>query len=271
MNTEQITALLKNIMLDEQISEKYKEAVGTFLELNVSCQSILMSAYELAAELTETEPDKRMPESVSRFVIEKYTDELEHGNGTAGCVLGVMYIQGRFGDTEFLKAYECFARAAALKNTRGIALLGTCYYCGMGVGKDFKKAAELFESVKEDTLSLLLQGMMLADGTAGRTDRTEAYFRFLQCADQIELADTELFGAELNTCLGDCFYEGYAGGKDICEALRYYYEAEVQYYKRILNGDFYAGRGLQRVKEKSRRIQNQINRMVADFTISDKC
>lgn len=258
MDVAQIRSLLMEIMTDDFVPDVYKEEVGMFLALNTASEDMLIEAYELAQDLLEVNPREKLPASVSRFILAKFEDEIKHDNDIAACVLGILYLQGRLEDTDYTGAVKCFETAAGLGSARGSALLSICHYYGWGTEVDYQYAEELLCNTGNDALALLLQGKMLADDKTGKTDRAEAYFKFLECDKNMDAHDREFFGAELYFCLGDCYLEGYAGNRDNCEALKNYRLAEVQYYRRIFDGDAFAMERLNEVRRRAEKVEKQI-------------
>lgn len=265
MDVAQIKSLLVEIMADDFVSDEYKEEVSMFLNLNTVSEDILIEAYELAQDLLEVNPREKLPASVNKFVVAKFKDEIKHDNDMAACVLGILFLQKRCADEENSNAIHCFETAVRLGSVRGRALLSMCYYYGWGTGIDYQRAEELLCNTGNDALALLLQGKMLADERIGKTDKVEAYFKFLECDKNMNAYDREFFGAELYFCLGDCYLEGYAGNRDNCEALKYYRLAEVQYYRRVFKGDTFVMERLGEV----RRMAEKVEKLIwAEFSVN---
>lgn len=258
MDVAQIKSLLMEIMADDFVPDEYKEEVSMFLTLNTASEDLLIEAYELAQDLLEVNPREKLPASVSRFVVAKFKDEIKHDNDMAACALGILFLQKRCVDVDYTGAIRCFETAACLGSIRGSVLLSMCHCYGWGTAVDYQRAEELLCNTGNDALALLLQGKMLADEKTGKTDRAEAYFKFLECEKNMDAYDRELFGAELYYCLGDCYLEGYAGNRDNCEALKYYRLAEVQYYRRVFQGDTFVMERLGEVRRMAEKVEKLI-------------
>ena len=111
---ELMREMLQNILEDKEVSQAYKDEIEDFVAINTDENDFLAEAYELAQELLYINPGEKLPLSVSRFVEWKFEDEMENGNGSAACALGIMYLQGRCVKCDYEKALECFEKAESL-------------------------------------------------------------------------------------------------------------------------------------------------------------
>ena len=74
-----------------------------------------------------------------------YLKAAEQNDAEAQRVLGWIYENGKLGKVDYDKAYKWYSKAAENGNARGQCNLGRCYDYGMGVKKDYSKAIEWYK------------------------------------------------------------------------------------------------------------------------------
>jgi TPR repeat protein len=159
------------------------------------------------------------------LAVEMYTAYMESGVYTADDVwyrIGNMYYQGGFGVTQdFEEAVKWFTRIYVgysdfdTASRRGAVLnLGRMYREGLGVAKDWKKAATMFDKIKFDICSQLL-GYMYSTGGHGLE-------KDLQLAAKSFQYGSDRGNIECMHCYADCLFAGDGVSKDEKEARRLY-------------------------------------------------
>ena len=148
--------------------------------------------------------------------IEYYKKAIDFGNIGSIYYLAVLYDE--MGDYE--KSFPLFKRASESKDTivkkKGLYSVGTFYYLGDVVNKDYKKAAEYFEKSAElgypDAYNYL--GIMYEEGKGVKKAHAKAFFNYSKAAEL-----KNMYGSYNIARCYDC---GIGVKKDINKAIRYY-------------------------------------------------
>lgn len=116
------------------------------------------------------------------------------GDADAMNEIGTWYYTGKHVTKDYKQAYEWWKQASLKQNVRAIANLGLCYQLGHGVERDSVDAVRLYvKSIKDGNSSLLRQ--------------------------RSENASNSPFDAMLS---GQCFEKGIGVNKDLSKAARFY-------------------------------------------------
>ena len=96
-------------------------------------------------------------------------------------------------------------------------------------------------------------------------DENEAFYIYSHCYRNLNDDYIQLIGADICRRMGDAFYLGIGVEKRYELALRFYQEAEQNFYIKIKNGDFFAREGLEYVIERQAQVRNIILSYLPDF------
>lgn len=112
MNSKELYRRLNDIL--SNISEEDYPEIYNIIEneIDFSDEEVYEEAYNIAEELHEADGTKMLPECVTDFIIEVYSDELNSGNMDAACDIGSLYYTGRAGEQNYKKAVEYYTIAA---------------------------------------------------------------------------------------------------------------------------------------------------------------
>ena len=73
----------------------------------------------------------------------------------------------------------------------------------------------------------------------------------------MEEHDIPFVGADIYMRMADCYYEGIGTERNVINALRFYSMAECLFYYRLIDGDFYQKRSLERVIKMEEKIRKE--------------
>ncbi|MBR5030625.1 MAG: SEL1-like repeat protein, partial [Muribaculaceae bacterium] len=146
----------------------------------------------------------------------------EQRNAPAQCSLGTCYYNGDGVKKDFTKAVEWFSKAAEQRNAPAQCSLGTCYYNGDGVKKDLVKAVEWYSKAAEqgNTVAQYNLGVCYDDGDGVEKDFTKAVEWYTKAAEQGHIS------AQYN--LGICYKNGNGVEKDLTKAVEWFTKAAEQ-------------------------------------------
>jgi TPR repeat protein len=108
---------------------------------------------------------------------ENLIEKAESGDVRGQKVLGSMYYLGQDVPRDYKKAFEWYEKAALQGDARAQGMLGLMYYFGQGVPQDYKKAFEWCEkaALQGDVGAQCLLGLMYSLGQGVPQDFVMAY------------------------------------------------------------------------------------------------
>ena len=148
-----------------------------------------------------------------------------HGNLAAQTALGVMYLQGKEIDQNYVKAFQWLIKSAQQGDATAQFSLGIMYEQGLGVTQDYIQALEWYQkSTKQDDANAQFNiGGMYATsrGVNINYSKTREYY----------LKSAELGNAMAQFNIGKCYFQGIFGfNKDEKIALEWVKKAAKNGY-----------------------------------------
>ncbi len=259
-----------NELLDVVNKEKYPETV-TVLENFIDCW--YMDIYEFFTDIIERDKKYPLEKNIAKLVEEFLLEEIKEENDNAMCDLGALYYTGRLtGEKDYKKAVYYYEMSAKLGNRQAIENLGYCYYYGRLGEPDYKKAYHYFVKGALDShiISLYKLGDMYKNGLYVEKDEREAYYIFNHCKEMLDEFQEKEFGADIYIRLADCYFNGAGTDRDLPLALKYYQQAEVLYYPRIVDGDFMYKKQYERAIKMQQIIRDELRKDIPSFTWAEK-
>jgi TPR repeat protein len=108
---------------------------------NLAATSVLARVWWRRAQLAQSDEER---DAAMGQVLENYLHAVALGSPDAMYALGVLYLNGDFGDENTETAIPLMQQAASLDHTDAMLYLGHLYYEGEAVGKDPDKASEYY-------------------------------------------------------------------------------------------------------------------------------
>lgn len=255
--------------------EEYPETMATIDKYDIEMGENIESPFDVAIELDYADRTKIMPKEVADLVIEIYLEEINQGNTAAMTNLGSIYYTGRCGEQSYEKALKYYEMADKAGERQATENLGYCYYYGRVGEPDYEKAYHYFvKGALDGHLNALYKvGDMYRYGYYVEKDENEAFYIYSHCYRNLNDDYIQLIGADICRRMGDAFFLGIGVEKHYELALRFYQEAEQNFYIKINNGDFFARKGLEYVIERQAQVRNIILSSLPDFewTEKEKC
>lgn len=203
---------------------------------NIDKKCINIPPVKLAHMLMATDENLPMPDAVFSFVEKAFRDAYyQLGNYKCPFLLGRMYSEERFGHIDYQKAAEWFERGRIVISGESEAKLGRCYYYGLGVPQDYKKAYHLmvkWAMSHNDNAAeaMFLVGDMYYYGQYVDEDRVQAIEMYRK-AEAIYGEDSYWGNAsEIYLRIADYHMNEVADEIGYREALKYYQKAEYAAY-----------------------------------------
>ncbi len=265
---EEVFDSLDGIINEIKKDRRYVESYDSLVDLRANKDEIIYGVEEIklsiAQRLHDTDASLPMHSAVAKLVVDLYKDCIEEGNSDAMCNLGALYYTGRAGTQDYNKAAYYYDMADKKGNRQATENLGYIYYYGRTGAKDYKKAFHFFlkGAIDESLCSLYKVGDCYKNGYYVDKDPIEAFNIYSKCLDKMEEQDIPYVGADIYMRMGDCFYKGIGTDKDLLIALKFYSLAENLFYYRLVDGDFYQQRSLERVIEIEDKIRKEIKKDV---------
>ena len=259
---EKLTTILETID-----AEKYTD-IASIIECNIEDDgTVYMDAFEFACELHNADGAEVLPKKVADLLIEIYLEEIENENAAAMTNLGSLYYTGRCGEQNYEKAVKYYTMADKYGERQATENLGYCYYYGRTGEVDYKKAYHYFvKGALDNHLNSLYKiGDMYKNGYYVEKDEKEAFYIYTHCYEQMTEACAEMIGADICLRMGNVYFYGIGTEKDYELALKHYQEAELHYYRKINNGDFFAKKGLEDVIKKQNEIRQTLVSELPNF------
>lgn len=181
------------------------------------------------------------PEIMER-VVKCYEMCMNEGNPRAALNLGTLYYVGTYLKRDYKKAAELYEAAAKAGELRAICNLGYCYYYGRHCKADFKKAYEYFLKgalLHNDSNCLYKLGDMYFNGDIGEKNGRYAYLLYRRSYDAAD--EYEFCMADIKYRLGKCLFYGIGTEKDIEEAFEYISDALKGFYERRKTDPYVSG------------------------------
>lgn len=171
--------------------EEQKKWLLKAAELNYAdAESKLGYLYQHLDEFELGEPD--LPQS-----LQWYKRASAHGNSTATCDVGEMYLNGEGTIKDEYEAFSWFKKAVDEGSVYGTYLYGKCYLDGTGVAQDKKKGIELItEAAEYDEDAQCALGICYLEGNGVEKDLKKAVF-YLEKAVSDEYVKNEEAEAKL--------------------------------------------------------------------------
>lgn len=174
--------------------------------------SILMSGVVFAAQ-------GESAVSTTSAKVVKLQKDCASGNADDCAALGLLYLQGREVERDYLKAVELLGTACE-EGFHGCALLAAMYETGEGVKQDYSKAAKFYGQAcgAREAVGCYNLASMYADGQEGiKQDYSKA----------AELYGLACHRGDAKGCfnLGSMYYYGQGVPQGKTDALKYYEEA----------------------------------------------
>ncbi len=241
---------------------KYTDIVS-IIECNIDDDgTVYMDAFDFADAIHCADETEVLPKKAADLLIEIYLEEIDNGNAAAMTNLGSLYYTGRCGEQNYEKAVRYYTMADQHGERQATENLGYCYYYGRTGEVDYKKAYHYFvKGALDNHLNSLYKiGDMYKNGYYVEKDEREAFYIYSHCYEQMTEVCADLIGADICMRMGNVYFYGIGTQQNYELALKFYQEAELYYYKKINNGDFFAKKGLADVIEK----QNEIRKILFD-------
>ena len=235
MDHEESYHILKNVQiaLSEYI-ETWRVIQALIDDKN---QCIKVPPLDAARNLDKVDTHLPMPDSIFRFVEKAYRDGYYQINKhRCAFYLGRLYSEERYGHVDFEKATAWFARGAKALDGEAEAKLGKCYYLGLGLPVDYKKAFHylvkwaLIEG-RRSAEAMYLLGDMYFHGHYVEKDEVQAYDLYRR-AEELLYDENNAFAAEIYLRIADYNLNQICTEESCYTALKYYQYSEISSYER---------------------------------------
>ncbi len=189
---------------------------------------------DFALLFQEADTNLPMPAVVGDFLIDVYQEEVENGSAEAANNLGALYYSGRGGVTDYNKALELYALAAARGDVAASDNLGFFYYDD----GEYEKAFQYFAigAFTGRLISMCMIGDMYRYGRYVEKNEKEAFSIYCQAFQENHIRSDEDGEQEEDPCfaellmrLGDCFAQGIGTEVNEERALYLYQNASIMF------------------------------------------
>lgn len=184
-------------------------------------------------------------EHIGKKVIECYELCIEQEMPVAALNLGTFYYNGKFVERDFKKAFELYKIAADAGEIRAICNCGYCFYYGRHQEIDYTKAFEYFSLgalLFNDANCLYKLGDMYLNGYGIYKNKKYAFLLYERALKCCQ--ENEKDGectADAQFRVGKCLLKGIGAKVDVEEAHVLLTFALLNFYKRRKNDNFVAG------------------------------
>ncbi len=160
-----------DLYFDQDNYEDYKRLLLKAAELNFADAENKLGYYY--QNLDDFEPEKPdLPQA-----LQWYKRASEHGDKTATCDVGEMYLNGEGTVKDEYEAFNWFKKAMDSGSVYGTYLCGRCYMNGTGVAQDKKKGIKLYaEAAQYDEDAQCALGICYLEGNGVEKDLKKAVF-----------------------------------------------------------------------------------------------
>jgi len=272
MTATELKQMFDTILEDASADVGYKEEIRWITQEDLENDEV--DLWGIADDFFELYPDEVLPVSVAKYMERLYLQLIDTGYAPAMTNLGALYYTGRIGVQDFQKAIHYYTMAANLGDAQATENLGYCYYYGRSVDVDYEKSFHYF--VKGALLgrlnSLYKMGDMYAKGQFVEQDEREAYGIYKHCYDEMKKNPESngedvprIIGADICKRMGDACFMGMGTDIDLDRALQFYQEAEVYFYQKLRDGNYFARKGLQEAVSRQSEVRKKIAATLPDF------
>ena len=153
--------------------------------------------------------------------------------------LGAQYYDGARGfEQSYVKAVECYERAAEKGSRQAQENLGYCHYYGRSVPVDYEKAFRCFApgAFEGNIVSLYKIGDMYRDGLCVEKDPAEAFRIYSRCLDTMTDEAAPRCAGPVYLRVGDALLGGDGTPEDPKGALICFQRAETFLYDMVAGG-----------------------------------
>ncbi len=190
--------------------------------------------WEAVLEWAAAHHDTDDPE-VAAKVMDSYRLCIAQGMPNASLNLGTFYYNGVFVDRDYKKAYELYKVAADAGNLRAICNCGYCFYYGRHQERDYAKAFEFFNLgalLHGDSNCLYKLGDMYLNGYGVEKNEKYAFMLYERSYDALMHQADDRPLPDVCFRLGKCHLRGIGTDVDPEEALREFSRALGGFYER---------------------------------------
>lgn len=246
---------------EEMINDMEEDEFIAFIEHNLSkldsmyydyCDEYSEVWLKLAVHLSDADGAFEMEPCIANLVKAIYEFGVRNNDERACVCLGGLYYTGRIGKQDYNKAAKYYTQAISLGDFQAAENLGYIYYYGR-IGKvDYEKAFKYFSLAATSGIQPRAEykiADMYMNGFYVDAAPKHAFFIYEKVANAVEegLKSQDFMknttakevAADIFLRMGNCYYKGKGVEIDLLKALEYYQRAEVEFFKRIMGGDFY--------------------------------
>lgn len=232
-------------VLEEQIQDGDLEAMFDYAQLYIN---------RFPEEVTD---------EIAQKIVNYYEICMNVGNLTAALNLGAMYYSGEFIPRDFKKAKELYEQATKSDDyetqVRAWCNLGYCYYYGRDMEVDDEKAFNCYmrAALLRDANALYKVGDMYRFGRFVKKDEEMAVAFYRQAWE--EVSDGTPPYADVCKRIGECALYGTGTEPDAFLALRMLARAEAATYEKIRERDPFAAGLLPKIQEMIGEAKAKVN------------
>lgn len=201
---------------------------------------------------------------IAEKVIDCYEMCIEHGIIEAYVNLGTFYYNGIFVPRDYKRAFELYKVAADNGLVRAICNCGYCYYYGRHQEVDYDKALEYFTKgalLYNDANCLYKIGDMYLNGLSLEQNEIYAFTLYERAFDQVKERDDNDIEGDILFRLGKCHLYGIGTYKNIYYANRLLNMALLSFYDRR-ETDPYVGELIKSCKKMIKEVQDILDQEI---------
>ena len=192
-----------------------------------------------------SEHDDSEDPAVLRKVFECYELCMVRGMPFAACNLGTFYYSGRVVERDYRKAFELYKIAADAGEIRGICNCGYCFYYGRHQEPDYAEALRYFSLgalFYNDANCLYKLGDLYLNGYGVEKNEKYAWMLYVRSLVRCREAEDENFCmADAQFRVGRCLLRGIGTEKDVESAHEELCCAIMNFYRRRRTDEFVGG------------------------------
>ena len=214
-------------------------------ELEEAEDYILCEDYDAIFDWAYDHHDKIVSDRIMEMVCRCYEICVENGNPVAALNLGTLYYNGTYLERDYQKAAELYEIAAKAGERRAICNLGYCWYYGRHQAVDYERAYSYFHLavlLYDDPNSLYKLGDMYRTGKFVEKNDIFAIKLYFRALNAIMREDEDKFClADIQLRIGRAFLEDKQIEFDPERALHFLTDALAGFYARRKTDPFVKG------------------------------
>lgn len=261
--TKRILRAITREEYDADEDEEWKRYAETFVgDIEELSDFLARQDYEAVFQWACRHHDCTRFPDIMETVIRCYRLCMERGSSGAALNLGSMYYNGTYLKRDYQKAVELYETAAKSGDQRALCNLGYCYYYGRHQPPDYAKAYHYFNLgalLYDDPNCLYKLGDMYREGQCAEANERYAVKLYFRALDAVNRPDEDDFcRADILTRVGGAFLYGVVVERDPKKALDCFLQALSGFYERRKTDPYVAGL-IETVKEKIREAEEALD------------